>query len=1603
MTLKDILEQIERNKLAYGGKSIDVLSPNEIAYNANKITQESAIEAATDPTVQTMNMLGNIAINTGTNLLTAGISSPEFNPTSGIGKFLKNNPDILKNFTNTTAMIGNSFAYGGNIEQINPNDSILLPAPAKRIGKRKNKDGTFSTHLYSWGETDNGYVVFPTLFQNDRNEYYETKNPFEEAKKRKEVLFFKDKKQAESYAKGDWKNYYNFDGTPKFAYGGGIIDLLKKKLKEAKNYVSETSPHIGNIIKEGKKYIKESSPYVKDVIKKGKDYFDETVNSIENGIKEISDNVHDAIDTINPLAPIPERKNLNFSTKSSKNSTYKIQQEDINNNNNLDKKYIQYVTKSGVKPKNFKCKDNECASYITNSWVNNTLLPNQDYPSRLVDKTNLRGNAWTMPHNTVKNGAKRVVSVNDIRKNDLIATKGDRDKINKIFDEETAKPEYKSKILNNIHEGDIVELQYRTSPNFKKAYDENMSLYNKDKNNTLSFNTHIGQVYRYDDGLYVHHNVHGTVKVEKVDDLVAGKNKNVRILGITKLGTKDKLSNYYDIDTENAKNTEYGKSFLKHVNENDFTVRALRAIKRNEKALMKENNIDKNTLEYYKSLVIPLFEKESSLGSKDAKRYQLTSGTGSDITKAALREYKKLNNEEESLGMSNIKIHQWFTEKELKRKGYDKFLQENENGNYSAIENPEISSLMTIDVLSKIGKEFNKRFGKKIQNGEISPELAEVMFITAYNQGFKNFDKSLEIEKSKGKYDWNKYANASYGKNVQNLVNLFKNRVSPTYEYTEKPENNTEEKLKNDINIINKYINKKNIITSLVDKTANNPFTKNNNDNYHPLFKKFSFGGEIDLEEGPPIKKYPVTGVKNAKKILSNLDSFNNDISDDDLFNLLSKLSGREDSKFVKQLNPINHLPASVAQIIKSLTPGMKYSSGNSFGENELDILRYLTLDMLKNNKSNTTEAYGGSYSKMYPNSIVLPNGYNGKDFDNVKNTSKEISLKNLNKFFDAKNSVKYALGNFSIVRNHNGDVYAVDSYDIAEPENWNSGDNIPKKIYNNTRKIISKVRPENKEGKNNGLPEVVYLGNMNDSKVWNEERLRSAFNGKNTKKNKYVPNKIQNLSDSIKNKDIIGIMTNMYNNFTNPGNLMFAHGGEISESTKFQKLKNIMLNNNVPVEIEGDEVGQLPNGEVFEAQGPDHEQGGIKTMLPEGTEMYSKRIKIDGVSMADRKKKRKKKTLTLEQLLEKNNTDALLKNALERTNIINEKEEEADNKVQEFVGQLLPTPVEKKGLGGPLVDKSTLDYLNKTFNPLINNNVFSDITPGVDTLQIDNKNPIKKTNNIINGLKGLTNNNGIIKDEYLPYFTGKKNSITPLSVPTIDKSRLLPYFVPEQDESSMFDKIKDAFGNVNIGDIISTGGGLYNAFAPLNLVKEMRAGDTPNINAYKHYGEDSLNTLKNNEHLYNYFFNKGKQDLEASRRDVMSRNHNSARGISTLRALDLATEALSEHQQNELYDKYLSQLLANSKEIANTEMNRDLYQMHGEEKRDLNDRRDRDNYYSQLSAALANLGEGLQHTGKNLNDMKLSQATLNLLNQISKYGIESDMNGNLKVKKNKK
>ena len=372
---------------------------------------------------------------------------------------------------------------------------------------------------------------------------------------------------------------------------------------------------------------------------------------------------------------------------------------------------------------------------------------------------------------------------------------------------------------------------------------------------------------------------------------------------------------------------------------------------------------------------------------------------------------------------------------------------------------------------------------------------------------------------------------------------------------------------------------------------------------------------------------------------------------------------------------------------------------------------------------------------------------------------------------------------------------------------------------------------------------------------------------------------------------------------------MLFAMGGSVPA--------------NVPVEIEGKEVGELPNGEVFEAVGPSHENDGIDVALPEGTEMYSKRVKVDGVSMADRKKKRKKKQVSLEELLSKNPTDKLLKNSLQRTQETNEIEDEQDKKIQEVVKSSLESQNQEHAYGGGVKKLPKYEFGTT----------------------------IKKLGRDID-LKGFEN-----------IFGGQNNL------------------------ASSADKDSNSSLKFNVGDAISMAGTAYSAFAPMQNTKNMRAGENPNVNAFENFGSDALAAIENSKDQVQIQTDNALSDVALSSASQTKKNRNSARGINQMRALDLATNLQDKQVKSDINMNAAQILQSIFGQQAQLENQQDQVVMQGEQNRDSADRADRDNFFSQLSQDISTKGQGIQQLGKMANQVKTNKISEEAINSMSKFG----------------
>ena len=232
-----------------------------------------------------------------------------------------------------------------------------------------------------------------------------------------------------------------------------------------------------------------------------------------------------------------------------------------------------------------------------------------------------------------------------------------------------------------------------------------------------------------------------------------------------------------------------------------------------------------------------------------------------------------------------------------------------------------------------------------------------------------------------------------------------------------------------------------------------------------------------------------------------------------------------------------------------------------------------------------------------------------------------------------------------------------------------------------------------------------------------------------------------------------------------------------------------------------------------------------------------------------------------------------------------------------------------------------------------------------------------------------------------------------------IDKSASTPSSTEDQEDSKEATKRKGYVPTA--GDLLTLAGTAYSAFAPMANTLENRAGDTPNVNEYKDFGKESLDTLARAAGFLTQERDNSNRKVASASRGAKKSGRAGARGINQVRAMDLATDINTTNAQADIDTAFANKTLGLLGQKANLQTTIDQVVMGGEQAADLADRQDRDNFYTQLGKDKASKGEGIQQLGKNVNTMLQNPILLNLLDNMGQY-VSMDAKGNFVVKKMK-
>lgn len=422
--------------------------------------------------------------------------------------------------------------------------------------------------------------------------------------------------------------------------------------------------------------------------------------------------------------------------------------------------------------------------------------------------------------------------------------------------------------------------------------------------------------------------------------------------------------------------------------------------------------------------------------------------------------------------------------------------------------------------------------------------------------------------------------------------------------------------------------------------------------------------------------------------------------------------------------------------------------------------------------------------------------------------------------------------------------------------------------------------------------------------------------------------------------------------------------------------------------EVEGGEIIETPGGEVAEVKGPSHEEGGVDINMDKGTRVYSKRIEKFGETMAERKVKRENRKKNLDELIAKNPNDVAIKNTHSRTMSSLDKEEQGDLETQKLFGML--SALHHKfayGTGNEGVDEdpNSVDKNKNGIPDILEHN------DGIPDILRDNTYSVPSTKP---AAEDTFNPESVIGRTAIP-----QKDIISADNETIDAEG---FDFPTKNKSSFAGTLKkfkmpsktDTLSTIGngaslIGDVIST-------FGPMKNTLENRAGDTPNINPYKDFGKDAIDAnLKAMEYAARTK-DSTIQRITAQGRGIKRSNRNGARGINQVRALDTAVDINSSQSNQAAMDSFIKTMMELNNAKSGLENTQDFYVMQGNASRDINDRKDRDNFFTQKGKDIATMGEGIQHIGKDVNKIAENSMSTKMINQLSKYGIGFDKDGNL-------
>lgn len=403
-------------------------------------------------------------------------------------------------------------------------------------------------------------------------------------------------------------------------------------------------------------------------------------------------------------------------------------------------------------------------------------------------------------------------------------------------------------------------------------------------------------------------------------------------------------------------------------------------------------------------------------------------------------------------------------------------------------------------------------------------------------------------------------------------------------------------------------------------------------------------------------------------------------------------------------------------------------------------------------------------------------------------------------------------------------------------------------------------------------------------------------------------------------------------------------------------------------INVEGGEIVQYAGKQPVKVSGPSHEKGGVD--IPDGSvDIFSKRVSLEGATMAERKERR----------------------MMAENNLI--------DKINKFKKTLSKDPTN-------IATKTSIDRTTKALMLLKANNIQEEASDLAIMNYINNQDSESDTYAAGGSRKKKFKDLGLFEGDgtepkSLLYDTNNKSELSNI-IEKVDATSYSGAAAPVIDikplPSSMETKataiakdmqysksIKDdTTSNSNNTEDIGKLGTYIKGIAPAVFSLLDAVSTKSNVNAYADVGKDALNTIDAAARQLHISNELDKRELMNNAISMKRQANTSARSLAVVNALKLATDlktndAIAEYDSN--LAKNTSNLLGNK---ANIELNVGQIRAQGADAKQIADKQDISAIINNSSAAAQGLGSSYEHLGKMINSEKYNEDFLSILNSMS-------------------